>query len=718
MPAKWPEGFDPVYIDFETFWTDEYSLKKMSVEEYVSDNRFEILGMGYWSERTGPGFAWGEPGAKAMLDDLRVGDDRVVTIAHNMAFDGYIASRRLGATPSRPFCTIGMARFTSAGRQTWVSLKALAKYLGLQDKGDIVQFKGLHLEDFGGNGRLAGSMSDYCLNDIDLTRQVVSELGPQLTPEARDFICLSIRMYIDPCLTLDRELLEKYRAELEAKQDEGVERLRRIFNVGCREEFLTMIRSRDTFVGLLRELGAEVPMKESAAKKTTFDKAMAEAQELLSIPCEDRDEKTRARAVKALKTIKGGVLTPALAKSDLGFQALMDSDDEDIAELCRLRAENNSSIALSRADAFLGVARRGGLLPVPLSPYRTQTGRYAAGNEGGGRTDGFNLQNLPKRTGDLMLRKAIKAPAGTVLIAGDSSQIEARVGAWLAGQADLLDTFRRGDDPYVEMGALIFGHPYEEIFEKAKELKIPEFVFMRNVGKEVILSSQYNISGETFGRRLLQQKVRLAENVDDHYAEAQRINRLYRDRFKMISRTWWDLDRFLRAFVAGASFGGPFPVCRALEPTTICASDKDGLGTLIIELPNKFPLVYPDLRVDGREVSYLQIGGFTARPVRINIYGGKLFNNLTQGMAFAVLAHQAVELSRKFRLVANVHDSWVVLARDPDCDSDQLPEWIKALPPRDEAKFKVQQILRTPPDWARDVPLDAEVKSGHTYEVA
>jgi DNA polymerase len=705
--TDWAGGRKVVLIDFETYYDDDYSLKRMSVEEYVDDGRFHVHGMGYWSEATGPGFVWSRGPARRKLEELGVQDPNTLTLAHNMAFDGFVANsicREHGFEIAMPVCTIAMARFTPTGRRTALSLKALARHFHLAEKGDIGQFKGRTFEDFKASANRRREMEDYCNHDVSLTRILADEFGPQLTDEALKFIALSLRMYISPLLKLDVGLLEQYRAELVKRQDEGVERLQRMFDVEGRDHFLSMLRSRDRFAEMLTSLGAEIPMKVSKAKEKSVAEAEAEARGIIALAEAGTplDSKTVARGRRLVKTIRAGALTPALAKSDLGFMRLMESEDEDVAELCRLRAENNSSIALSRADAFLGVARRGSPLPVPLSPYRAVTGRYAAGNEGGGSSDRLNLQNLPKRTGDVTLRKAIMAPEGHVLVAGDSSQIEARVGAWLAGQADLLDTFRRGEDPYVEMASHIYGMEYERLLKKAKEEKVPEYVTMRNVGKETILSSQYGISGVAFGRRLLQQRVRLAPDDEGHFAEAQRINRIYRARFRQISEGWWALDRFLRAVAQGGDAVSAASVCQPLDRMKV---SMDG-DALVIRLPNGFPLTYPELRTeDGRDVSYTQYGGFSSKPVRKWIYGGLLFNNLTQGTAFAVLAYQAVKISKCYRIVANVHDSWVIC--EP-LDGHEYP-W---------AKNALFNHLTDAPPWAEGLPLDAEVKHGKTYEVA
>jgi DNA polymerase len=701
-------GRDLCVIDFETYWAEDYTLARMSVEEYVGDPRFEAICLGYWHSSKGEGCVFGHDAIGDALDGLGVWDPdaETLTLAHNMAFDGYVANAAFGpggAGIAYPLCTVGMLRFTVHGRLTRLTLRAAAEHFGLPEKLEGEVFRGRRARDLTSHER--AEMERYCRRDVEITRLVAERLGPLMTGESVPFISRSLKMYTEPVLELDLPLLREYRAELERRREEGLARLQARYAGNDREKLLGMLRSRTTFAGMLRDLGAVVPMKVSEAKVRRIAEAKAEAAALVAQGIKSPQD--LARAKKLRDVIAAGPLTEALAKSDLGFMELMNSEDPEVSLLANLRAENNSSLAMSRVDAFIGVAERGSPLPVPLAPYRAHTGRYTAGTEAGSRTDGFNLQNLPKRTGDMTLRRAIRAPKGFRLVAGDSSQIEARVGAWLAGQDDLLEIFRSGRDPYVDMAADVFGEGYDDILHGAKTAKDPRHVFMRNVGKEVILSSQYGIGGMTFGRRLLQQGVRLAPEEDGHYAEARRINGLYRERFPRIRAVWRELDDLIRAAAAGGTAAARAAAARCPAFAAGRGLGVDGTGEpgpLVIRLPNGFPLVYPQLEIDDdRDVSYLQVGAFRSGPVRKKIYGGLLFNNITQGTAFAILSSQALRIP--YRLVANVHDSWVALCGDK-------PDTVAS------AEKRIRRELTTPPAWAADLPLGAEVKSGYNYEVA
>jgi DNA polymerase len=96
-------------------------------------------------------------------------------------------------------------------------------------------------------------------------------------------------------------------------------------------------------------------------------------------------------------------------------------------------------------------------LPVPIRYYAAHTGRW-------GGDDKINMQNLPSRGVDgKKLKKSIIAPAGYMLVDCDSSQIEARVLAWLADQQDLVQAFAKGEDVYKHMASDIYGVAVEDV---------------------------------------------------------------------------------------------------------------------------------------------------------------------------------------------------------------------------------------------------------------
>ena len=75
-----------------------------------------------------------------------------------------------------------------------------------------------------------------------------------------------------------------------------------------------------------------------------------------------------------------------------------------------------------------------------------------------------NLQNIPIRTElGRTIRKAFVADAGQVLLSADYSQVELRILAHISGDADLIETFRRGDDIHRATASKMFNIPQDQL---------------------------------------------------------------------------------------------------------------------------------------------------------------------------------------------------------------------------------------------------------------
>ncbi|HET7711709.1 MAG TPA: DNA polymerase I, partial [Thermoanaerobaculia bacterium] len=75
-----------------------------------------------------------------------------------------------------------------------------------------------------------------------------------------------------------------------------------------------------------------------------------------------------------------------------------------------------------------------------------------------------NLQNIPIRTElGRTIRKAFVADEGFVLLSADYSQVELRILAHMSGDADLIETFRRGDDIHRATASKMFNIPPEAL---------------------------------------------------------------------------------------------------------------------------------------------------------------------------------------------------------------------------------------------------------------
>ena len=390
---------DIVTIDFETYYAKDYTLSKMTTEAYVRDPRFEVIGVGVKVNSHPTDWYSGEnPGR--FLKSLSYKDKAI--LCHNTAFDGAILSWHFGIQPKLWLDTLSMARplhNVSVGG----SLKNLVSYYGLGAKGDeVINALGKRRADF--SPEELKRYASYCVNDVELTYQLFQKMKGNFTAEELRVIDITMRMYTDPTIELDQPMLQQHLDEVMDRKSNLVAEL----GLHCtEEEAKAILMSNEKFARFLETVGVEPPLKMS------------------------------------LKTNK---VAYAFSKTDKSFTDLLEHADPRVQNAVAARLGVKSTIEQSRTQSLLGVAERG-KWPIMLNYYGAHTGRFSGG-------DKMNLQNLPRGG---TLRKSLCAPKGKVLIACDSSQIEARMVAWVSDQHDLLQAFREGRDVYSEFASEVYG---------------------------------------------------------------------------------------------------------------------------------------------------------------------------------------------------------------------------------------------------------------------
>lgn len=710
-----------VSIDYESYYGDEHHIGKplnagsKTIESYIRSPNFEPIMLTAYLQDEEPYVAVGAENIHYLVRQLGLGRSDTITIAHNMAFDGAITSWHFKEPIHTPVCTAALARNVGIGRLVSVSLDSVSNFL--RERGYPVGVKGkavhdaknLHLwqmsQDF------LAAYVEYGKQDSVICRQIFDAMVPYASERFIDEVSMTLRMYTNPILELDAELLEQYADKLETQRVEKYTDLARRLKFQDVDALTTTLRSPVKFAELLKSVGVEPPTKVSEKKTISARKKDPNAPEQLSY---------------------------AFSKDDIAMQKLLQRGRPEVKEILEAKFELSSSISESRTKTMLDMARRGPF-PIALDYNLAHTSRYGA-------FGGTNTQNLPKRTGDLTLRRSIKAPVGRKIGAADSSQVEARCLAYAANQYDLLDIFRRGDDPYSEMASTIYNTPKDVIYHYAKVAKavddeskaiISTNKTRRNVGKETILSSGYQISGPAFADRLIAQGIQFdpsqevinawliawgkehgIPNTPDgiynmrdaleefkyehHVAECVRINRLYRQKNSAIREFWAVCGNVLAALVRGENgfFGGPNNDLFFFDGT------HSVFGTPVpgIRLPNGYWILYPGLRVivgdDGRTRFTYQFRDPKGTVITKNIYGGAVAENLMQGLAFAILLWQGVNIDRQIPIALNTHDEWAVVP---------LIEYVE------QALQILSTEMRRLPPWVPGLPLDCETSVGDNY---
>jgi hypothetical protein len=596
-------------IDFETFYSRTYSLSKMTTEEYVRGDEFQVVGVSVQVDNGEP--EWFSGSDEETLRFLQKFEfDKNLALAHNAMFDAAILTWHYGIKPKGWLDTLSMGRALH-GTEVGGSLKVLAEHYELGVKGtEVENALGFRREDFSAD-HLA-RYGEYCRNDVALTYKLFSAMSHQFPSAELKLIDLTIRMFSEPVLQLDVQLLERHLREVKVAKASAL---------GMYDRDTLM--SNPKFADVLRTFGVEPPMKISPAT---------------------------------------GRETYAFSKTDEDFKALLDHPMPHVAALVSARLGTKSTIEETRTERFIGISQRGSL-PVPLRYYAAHTGRW-------GGDDKLNLQNLPRISS---LKYAIIPPDGYVILDSDSSQIEARTVAWLAGQDDLVDAFEAGQDVYKIMASAIYGKSVGNVTKDE-----------RFVGKTTILGAGYGMGPVRFRDQLKTFGVTISED------ESRHIIRTYRETYPKIPEFWRTAGVALEAVMNNQSFAFG-------RNGVLLVDGRDG-----IKLPNGLYIKYPNLRykeTDGKtEMVYNTKRGRAIIDTRI--YGGKVTENVCQALARIVIGYQMLFVAKKYKVVMTVHDAIACVA--PKDEADRALEY-------------VEMCMKLRPEWASDLPLNCEAGYGKSY---
>lgn len=689
-----------VVIDFETYWDSKtYTLSKMGPIEYVRNENF-VPQLCAFTLSNG----------SCCVDCSVVEHERLQTTfenldthdvawcGHNMhGFDSLILSEFFDFHPRKIWDTIAMMRWTGLSRVCRESHAALTEFLGNGHKaaGTVVSDHKQWPDDFTPEERMF--FIQYCKDDAGQCYQNAQAMLPYMTPDALRFMSITARMATEPSFVLDEDLLLEYLSDLDAAADKARQELMAMFSFASNADMLAALRSADKFADMLRSLGVEPPLKESAAKTKTKREKLRLAADA-GIP----------GATEELENMQP-VMTYAFSKTDVDFVLMQDHPDQRVALLVRTRLQLNSSIDRSRAETLLKFARMHKPLPIMLGAWLAHTGRYSAGAsaDAGTKTDKLQFQNLSKRDpSKRKLRQAIKVPEGQVVVACDSAQIEARGLAFVANEVGLLTQFREGRDPYSELAETIFGVPWQDIKAGAKagDKKMKMY---RNTGKTGILSCGYGVGHYKYSNTLLRQGIHLHEDLDRHHELARYAHGIYRAAHPNIVAFWKTAENVLEAMLLGKSgtFGGPnndiytFGIMPVGPRTDLCVPS--------VRFPSGYILRYPGLRAERNDRGRWQFVYDTykgASKIPTHIYGGAFTNNLVQGLSFVdVIMYQGCRMDEAgIKLACNIHDAWASVV------------------PEEQGEHVKQQMLHymsMVPPALNGLPVACEAEIGTTFEI-
>jgi DNA polymerase len=634
-----------VYIDFES--RSRCDLKAKGVYNYVQDMSTEVLCMSYAFD-DGEVVTWlpGQP-----LPDFT----GHMIYAHNAAFERLIFWYVLQQNyPLESFyCTAAQARANCAPG----SLEDVGRFAGADMRKDhrgsqlirllsVPQANGQFRED----ADLMAEMVAYCEQDVKAMRAISKALRPLSDDELHDYH-VNERIN-DRGVLVDVPLCH---AAVKYAADETVEIQQIVSEVT--EGVITSVRSPKMREWVLERVGPEAKKLMWTGEKYSIDKTVR--ANLLAI---DNPEEIPPHVADVIQCADD-----LWASSVAKFNRLSNLADE---EDHRVRG----------AFVFAGGAATG-----RASSYGAQVHNFTrkcakepdevrqAMVRGHAITPRFGKRITDVLKG--MLRPALIAKPGNVLIAYDWSAIEGRMHPWLsncpAGEGK-LDVFRSGLDPYKVNAAATFGVAYADVTGDQRQVgKVQELAlgFLGGAGA-------FEVFGRAYGIRLT------ASEVNKAVEGWRRANPWAQDHGRRLE------DAYLRAM---RNKGHEFKAGRIVYLF-------DG-QTLWYALPSGRVLCYPNAKFDEEgNVTYTKAAWKPAADAkewpRARLWRGLACENVTQAAAHDILRESCRQLEREgIAIVLTVHDEIVV-----ECDAKLA----------DKVGARIHEVMCTAPKWASNLPLAAE----------
>lgn len=626
-------------IDIET--RSSADLPSVGVYKYAAAPDFRVLLFGY---------SWdGEPARVIDLtrDELPHGlflalmDPRVVKHAFNAMFERVCLSRMLGM-PEGTYIGASSWRCTMAQAAYWGvqgSLKQVAAFLDVDAQKDaagtrlINKFSKATAKPVAFDGGDWGRFVAYCARDVDCEMEVAAKL-PGPIPEREQGLYVLDQRINDRGAGVDARLAATACAMSEADAASSKERLAAI----------TGLANPNSPAQLLKWLQGRGCPVESCGREALEAEAAREGCDALA------REAIRLRLASAKSSVKKYAVARDAAGADgrlrgcfQFYGAATGRWAGRLMQLQNLPRGRLSGDALDDARAF---AREGDAEALELL--------YG------------DVQDALKS----LVRTVLVPREGHVFAVSDFSAIEARVLAWLAGEKWVLDVFRGDGKVYEATASRMFGVPVDQV---GKDL--------RQRGKVATLALGYQ-----GGPKALERMGALAMGIPE--AELPKMVRMWRNANKRIKALWGEAETAAYAALRG---GGPQRFARGA-----CRVRKDSsIGGLAIDLISGRSLHYRGAKVsDDGSLSYLACGKGAAA-LKVDTYGGRIVENVTQAIARDVLAEAMVRLEEAgYEIVAHVHDE--VIVEVPADRADQCLGRVNAL------------MGNVAPEWATGLPLRAE----------
>lgn len=660
-----------VVSDFETYFDKDYTLRKMRNEEYILDSRFKVHGLAVAFPSGKTDFLVGKE-----IEAFKRAYKGFTFVNHKMTFDGLIWKLRYDFSPIFLVDTLYMANaiFGPAEVSGGNDLASVAQRLGLPAKGSILSFEGkrdLTREE-------AATLKIYGVNDADITNKAFLKMLPMFSRPEFEFWLMdhTLKLYLNHPLDVDAKVAKGAIGKVEA-------------NVAGKIKTMPKISFTFNYVKKYkRKAGTHI---ENLSKKLLVTGEVLSSnkqfgQALVAILKETKTPVPMKRGKNAM--------IPALAKNDEGFLALLTSKSKAVRTVVAARLSvKSASTQIARLRTLLLVSSLGGFR-IYLNYWGAGTGRWSGGS-------GLNPQNFPNPTKSpdeferevaALIRAAVTPGKGSVFVATDAANIEARVLAWWAGELELVRQFGEGLDVYSSFASEAFGEEVRKPKDGDAPAKAKRFKLLRDVGKSTVLGLGFGMGntpqpGQKYGKfeMNLRANVNLAPLFESGELNTKRIDDLltkYRDKYKLIVALW---SRTEAAFFSALEGGKRMVNGVLFEPYTNTEKKRG----VIVTLPSGRMIRYPDVRLgeagQGRKRKQWVYGYGKGK----KIYGSLLVENIVQAKARDILAEGVWAMDQLgYHVSYHVHDSIVAKTKKKnakkclaDCISvlSEAPEWGKGM---------------------------------------
>ena len=587
------------------------------------------------------------------------GDD-VVWVAKNCKLDMMIMKLIFGITPKYVIDVEDLTRYYNARMSH--RLGDVAMMIGDKPKGKTVQFKGKRLQDILDDETLYSAHVEYTQTDIELQCKAFDWFLPHLDcpTEELNLARLTHQMYLNPRFAFDDKLAEECIAKMGVQLEADMGRYSK-----------KLLGSTIDFAQKLRDL----------------------------LPPWDKLPVKTGKPGDKLKAITGEGKILALSKKDQGCKWLQVHPIKAVRDFIRGRLSIKSwPTHIKRFKTLRAQARAlDGWIWIPLKFCGAHTHRWSG-------TQGINPQNMAKLGNTAaskilgLVRHLFCAPEGEELVICDSSGIEARCLAWMAGQKDLVELFIAGGDVYSSFAGSIFG---TKVFKWRDQIE--EYVGhkdkvkgQRDFGKQGILGGGYGMGGSpTFYNRCLEDDDLLPRFESGEYDEKFCISVIdtYRKKYTKITGFW---NKVERNFVSAFRYK---EIRKLIIPgTMLCLEFISEGGTVFIKLPSGRRIRYSDVRVTSK-------GRITCSGVntRSKLYGGKLTENIIQSFCRDLICYWMLRCDEEgLPVLLTVHDEIVSIA------DKGMPALV--------ALMRLANIMCEVPPWAQGMPIDVEGEMTFHYK--